>query len=155
MYMDNEKKRSRYKRLYQQLSELLLKTNYLPSRMATVNAILHHKMDGFFWTGFYLLHEGKLLVGPYQGPVACQELAKDKGVCWTAINSQKAVVVPDVELFPGHIACDSRSLSEICIPVFSPDGNIVAVLDIDSNRKNNFDDVDAEELNAIVKLLFN
>jgi GAF domain-containing protein len=122
--------------------------------MATINAILHHKMDGFFWTGFYLHHQNKLLVGAYQGPVACQELAKDKGVCWAAVNSKQAVVVPNVNDFPGHIACDSRSQSEICIPVITPENQVIAVLDIDSNLLNNFDEVDADALTDIVKLLF-
>ena len=85
--------------------------------MATINAILYHKMDGFFWVGFYLLWNDRLLVGPYQGPLACLELPRDKGVCWAAINSGNSVVVHDVHEFPGHIACDSRSKSEIVIPV--------------------------------------
>jgi len=151
--MDVTKKAARYQRVTQQLSELLLKTNHLPSRMATINAVLHHKMDGFFWTGFYLLHDCKLLVGPYQGSLACQELAQNKGVCWAAINQKKAVVVPNVHDFPGHIACDGRSQSEICIPVYNKTGHVIAVLDIDSSQLNNFDDVDAQALTEIVKLL--
>ncbi|MFC2132689.1 hypothetical protein ACFLRG_02710 [Bacteroidota bacterium] len=84
--MDKEKKSRRYERIYDQLEDLLIKSNNIDSRLATVVAVLHHKMDDFFWTGFYLLHDGKLLVGPYQGPVACMELQKDTGVCWAGID---------------------------------------------------------------------
>ncbi len=121
--------------------------------MATVNAILYHKMDGFFWVGFYLLKEGRLLVGPYQGPVACLELPENTGVCWAGINQGNPIVVPDVHAFPGHIACDSRSRSEIVIPLRNKDNNIIGVLDIDSNLQNNFDAIDAEQLEIIVSLL--
>lgn len=151
--MDVTKKAARYQRVTKQISDLMVKTNYLPSRMATINAVLHHKMDGFFWTGFYLLHEGKLLVGPYQGSLACQELALNNGVCWAAVNQNKAVVVPNVHDFPGHIACDSRSQSEICIPVYDKLGQVIAVLDIDSSQLNNFDDIDVQYLTEIVKFL--
>jgi GAF domain-containing protein len=121
--------------------------------MATVAAVIHHKMDGFFWTGFYLLSDGTLLVGPYQGPVACQVLDKDTGVCWTGINEQKTIIVPDVEQFPGHIACDSRSKSEIVIPVRNKDGQVIAVLDVDSKHLDQFDEIDAAGLEKIVGLI--
>ncbi|MCB9013836.1 MAG: GAF domain-containing protein [Bacteroidales bacterium] len=152
--MSDSKKIARYHRIFRQLQDLLTKTNNPVSRMATVNAVLHHKMDGFFWTGFYLLEDGDLRVGPYQGPVACQILEKDKGVCWAAINSGKSVVVEDVELFPGHIACDSRSKSEIAIPVFDTKGKIAGVLDVDSKEKANFNSEDAQELEKIVSLIY-
>lgn len=148
-----EKKIGRYNRIQSQLKELLLKSDDLISRMATINSVLYHKMDGFFWVGFYLLKADKLLVGPYQGPVACLELPKNKGVCWEGINLGKPVVVPDVHEFPGHIACDSRSQSEIVIPVRDYSGKIIGVLDIDSKLKNNFDHTDAEQLEKIVALL--
>lgn len=151
--MDIAKKAARYQRIIQQLNELMVKTNHLPSRMATINAVLHHKMDNFFWTGFYLLHDGKLLVGPYQGSLACQELTVNKGVCWAAVNQNKAIVVPNVHDFPGHIACDGRSQSEICVPVHDKTGNIIAILDIDSAQLNNFDEIDAQALTEIVKFL--
>ncbi len=148
-----EKKLGRYNRIQSQLRELFLKSDDLLSRMATINAVLYHKMDGFFWVGFYLLKADKLLVGPYQGPVACLELPRNKGVCWEGINLGKPVVVPDVHEFPGHIACDSRSQSEIVIPVRDLNQKIVGVLDIDSKLKNNFDNTDAEQLAKIVALL--
>ena len=150
--MDKIKKKGRYERIYKQLQELVVKSDHPISRMATVVAVLHHKMDEFFWTGFYLLQDGKLLVGPYQGPVACQELAKDKGVCWAGINQMKSVVVPDVHQFPGHIACDSRSKSEIVVPLFNRTGEVIGVLDIDSKELATFDLVDAEMLEKIRKL---
>ena len=121
--------------------------------MATVAAILHHKMDGFFWTGFYLLRDGNLIVGPYQGPAACQVLPKDTGVCWTGINRGESIIVPDVEKFPGHIACDSRSKSEIVVPVRDNTGQVIAVLDVDSKQLNQFDETDAAGLEKIVGLI--
>jgi GAF domain-containing protein len=111
-------------------------------------------MNGFFWVGFYLLKDNKLLVGPYQGPLACLELPKNNGVCWQGINAGKSIVVPDVHEFPGHIACDSRSKSEIVIPVRDKRNTLIGVLDIDSNLINNFDSIDAEQLEIIVAMLF-
>lgn len=152
--MESKKKEGRYQRLYTQIEALMHKSDSRISRMATVVAVLHHKMEYFFWTGFYLLNEGKLQVGPYQGPVACQELEKNKGVCWAGINGGKAVVVEDVHQFPGHIACDSRSKSEIVIPVKTNDGVIIGVLDVDSGELASFDNIDARELEKIVSLIF-
>jgi len=151
--MDESKKRGRYKRIYDQLSTLLNATDDVMSRMATVAAVLHHKMDGFFWTGFYLIRDGNLLVGPYQGPVACQVLAKDTGVCWSGINQGKTIIVPDVEQFPGHIACDSRSRSEIVVPVRDKHQQIIAVLDVDSKLLDHFDETDAAGLEKIAGLI--
>lgn len=148
-----DKKLGRYLRIRAQLQELLTKSDDLLSQMATINALLYHKVDGFFWVGFYLLNNGRLLVGPYQGPVACLELPKDKGVCWEGINQGRPILVADVHQFPGHIACDPRSRSEIVIPVRNRHQTIIGVLDIDSNRVDNFDHTDAEQLTAIVKLL--
>ncbi len=146
-------KRGRYERIYDQLSGLLKATDNQISRMATVAAILHHKMEGFFWTGFYLLEDGRLIVGPYQGPVACQELAQGTGVCWSGVNEQKTIIVPDVKKFPGHIACDPRSRSEIVVPVWDRHGQIIGVLDVDSRDLNNFDETDAAGLESIVGLI--
>ena len=148
-----DKKKGRYERIHQQLKELLTATDNRISRMATIAAVLHHKMDGFFWTGFYLLSNGNLFVGPYQGPVPCQVLAKDTGVCWTGINQGKTIIVPDVEQFPGHIACDSRSRSEIVVPVRNKEGLIIAVLDVDSKHLEQFDETDAAGLEKIIGLI--
>jgi L-methionine (R)-S-oxide reductase len=149
----SDKKISRYLRLEKQITDLIKKNKDFDARMATINAILYHKMDGFFWVGFYLLKDGHLLVGPYQGPLACLELEKDKGVCWAGINQNQTIVVQDVHQFPGHIACDSRSKSEIVIPIRNPDNRVIGVLDIDSSLISNFDDTDAFHLEKIVDLL--
>lgn len=152
--MDTTKKDGRYSRIYKQLEELVQKSDNPISHMATIVAVLHHKMEYFFWTGFYLLQDGKLQVGPYQGPVACQDLAKDKGVCWAGINRKETIVVPDVHLFPGHIACDSRSKSEIVVPLRNKNQEITGVLDIDSKDLASFDEVDARWLGKIIALVY-
>jgi L-methionine (R)-S-oxide reductase len=149
----SDKKISRYIRLEKQITDLIKKNKDFDARMATINAILYHKMDGFFWVGFYLLKDGHLLVGPYQGPLACLELEKDKGVCWAGINQNQTIVVQDVHQFPGHIACDSRSKSEIVVPIRNPDNRVIGVLDIDSSLISNFDHTDAFHLEKIVDLL--
>lgn len=150
--MDSIKKAGRYSRILEQLEELLRDRPNLTARMSTVIAVLHNKMDGFFWTGFYLLDNGELIVGPYQGSLACIRLKKDTGVCWAGINRGETIVVPDVHQFPGHIACDSRSNSEIVVPLRDNEGRILGVLDIDSKEFNSFDEVDAEWLEKILKL---
>jgi len=152
--MEDRKKAGRYERLYKQLHELVHKSQNTSARMATIIAVLHHKMDYFFWTGFYLLDEGKMTVNMYQGPVACQILEKDKGVCWAAFNQQKTLVVEDVHAFPGHIACDSRSNSEIVVPFKNKNGEIIGVLDVDSKDKASFSDVDARWLEKILDLIW-
>ncbi len=152
--MDKAKKEGRYQRIYEQLRELLTKTTNPEARMATIAAVLHHKMDYFFWTGFYMLTEGELIVRTYQGPVACQVLEKNKGVCWAGIKKAQTIVVPDVHQFPGHIACDSRSNSEIVVPVFNSNGEVLGVLDVDSTSFAAFDEVDAAWLEKIVSLIY-
>lgn len=152
--MEEKKKEGRYTRIQTQLEELCSKPGTPLSRMATIAAVLHHKFDYYFWTGFYLLEEGRLVVGPYQGPVACQELEKDKGVCWAAVNKNQPVVVPDVHKFPGHIACDSRSKSEITLPVKDKSGHIRAVFDVDSGEMEQFDDADTFHLTKILELIY-
>ncbi len=124
------------------------------ARMATICAVLHHKMQNFFWTGFYLLNKGELVVSTYQGPLACLQLEKNQGVCWSGINKANSIIVPDVEQFPGHIACDSRSKSEIAVPLFDNNKEIIGVLDVDSSSYNTFDETDAVELEKILKLIF-
>lgn len=152
-FMDHLKKAGRYKRIYSQLEELVVKSDNDVARMATISAVLYHKMETFFWCGFYRLNNGELIVGPYQGPVACQVLEKNKGVCWAGINEARTMVVPDVHKFPGHIACDSRSKSEIVVPVKNKKGEITAVLDVDSTELNSFDETDAIYLGKIIELL--
>jgi GAF domain-containing protein len=154
VFMEENKKEGRYSRIYNQLSELVLKSNSPVARMATIVAVLHHKMETFFWTGFYILENGEMTVQMYQGPVACQVLEKNKGVCWAAFNQKNAVVVEDVHLFPGHIACDSRSNSEIVVPLKNREGEIIGVLDVDSKEKANFDAVDVKWLERILELIY-
>ena len=151
--MDQQKKEGRYQRMYQQIEELLVKSNNPISNMATIVAVLHAKMDYFFWTGFYLLQDGKLQVGPYQGSLACIDLPEPKGVCWAAVQKEATVVVADVHEFPGHIACDGRSISEIVVPLRNQDGKIIGVLDVDSDQKDQFDQTDANWLEKIVALV--
>ena len=152
--MDDRKKQGRYQRVYAQLEELVKKCDEPIARMATICAVLHHKMDHYFWTGFYLLKDHRLTAGPYQGPVACQELEKGKGVCWAAVTRNQPVVVPDVNRFPGHIACDSRSASEITLPVSGPNGEIKAVFDVDSAQTDAFGEVDVRFLEKIMDLVY-
>lgn len=151
--LQEENLKKRYQRIYNQLQGLLIKTKNKIARMATVAALLHSKMPHHFWTGFYILTEGELIVGPYQGPLACQVLEKNKGVCWAGIEGQKTIVVPDVHKFPGHVACDSRSNSEIVVPLFNDQDAVWAVLDVDSRKFNAFSQVDKEWLEKIVKLI--
>jgi len=151
--MDTLKKAARYERIFDQLRGLLTKTDKPVARMATVAAVLSHKFEYFFWCGFYRVSGEKLIVGPYQGPVACQVL-EDRGVCLEAVKRKSTVIVPNVHEFPGHIACDSRSNSEIVIPVPGSGGDTLAVLDVDSKDFNAFDDTDAKFLGKIVSLIY-
>jgi GAF domain-containing protein len=150
--MESQLKSNRYLRIYEQLKGLLVKSNDPDARMATIVAVLHHKMESFFWTGFYCLKDGELIVKNYQGPVACQVLEKNKGVCWAGITQGKTIIVPDVSQFPDHIACDSRSKSEIVVPLKDDTNRIIGVLDVDSTSLNAFDQTDAEWLEKIVAL---
>ena len=153
--MMTDKKSGKYERLYVQIKGLIDKSSNNPvSNMVTLIAVLHHKIPYFFWTGFYFLVSGKLQVGPYQGALACIDLKKDTGVCWTVINSKESVIVPDVEAFPGHIACDSRSRSEIVVPLYDENDEICGVLDVDSRDLNSFDETDALWLEKIIRLVY-
>ena len=144
-------KNEKYSLLYKQIESLIADENDVVAVMANTAALIHDTFK-FWWTGFYRVADGELLLGPFQGPVACMHIGYGKGVCGTAWRERHTVVVPDVEEFPGHIACSSASRSEIVVPVFQND-EIVAVLDIDSRELNTFDNVDAEWLEKIVKLI--
>jgi len=150
--MDHQRQ-GRYERIYEQLRELIeSKSPSLQAAMATICAVLQAKMPHHFWTGFYFVAgEDELHVGPYQGPVACQVL-KGAGVCLHAAKTRIPIAVPNVDAFPGHIACDARSKSEIVIPVLREDA-VVAVLDIDSNQPEQFSTEDVEPLQRILSLL--
>jgi L-methionine (R)-S-oxide reductase len=146
-------KAGRYERIFHQISGLMTTCSDKKARMATVCAVLHHKLPYFFWTGFYLLQDDRLIVAVYQGPVACMELEKGRGVCWKGILDDKPVVVPEVSLFEGHIACDSRSRSEMVVPVHDSGGKVLGVLDIDSTQPDAFDGTDVHWLERIVALI--
>ncbi len=152
--MKETQKSGRYQRIYQQIEKLIVATENPTARMATIAAVLHHKFDYYFWTGFYNLIDGELIVGAYQGPVACLKLKKDTGVCWAGINKKDTIIVPNVHEFPGHIACNSLSASEIVVPVKNKENEITGVLDVDSRELDSFDAEDAAGLEKIVSLIF-
>ena len=122
------------------------------AKMANVAALLHETF-AFWWTGFYRVVGEELVLGPFQGLVACMHIPFGKGVCGTAWQRRETIVVPDVEQFPGHIACSSASRSEIVVPVFNKEGNVIAVLDIDSEKLATFDDIDRHYLEQICQLI--
>ncbi len=149
----DERRRARYERIYHQLDALITdKSPTLTAAMATLCAVLHAKMPHHFWTGFYFVsREDELHIGPYQGPVACQIL-RGQGVCVDAVKSRTPIVVPNVEDYPGHIACDARSKSEVVIPLLK-DERPIAVLDIDSADLAQFTEIDVAPLQKLVSLL--
>ena len=145
-------KAEKYRLLERQVAALLEGETDVIAKMANVAAVLHETF-GFWWTGFYRVAGDELVLGPFQGPVACMHIPFGKGVCGTAWKRNETVVVPDVEQFPGHIACSSASRSEIVVPVHGPDGAVTAVLDIDNDRLGTFDEEDRVWLEKIVTLL--
>lgn len=144
-------KQERYNRLLPQIKALCEGEDDLVAKMANVSALLHGAF-GFWWTGFYRVVQNELLLGPFQGPLACVHIGYGKGVCGTAWKENRTVVVPDVEQFSGHIACSSESRSEIVVPI-KKDGVVIAVLDIDSKELGIFDDTDACCLEQLVVLM--
>ena len=142
----------RYLRLYQDLKLLLGGDGDTVARMAQACALIQERMR-FFWTGFYRVDGDTLLLGPFQGPSACLRIAFGRGVCGSAWQQRRTLVVPDVEEFPGHIACSALSRSEIVVPVYDGGGDVTAVLDIDSTEKGTFDATDAQWLEKIVTLI--
>lgn len=144
-------KREKYETLLPQVAALVANERDEIANMANVAAALWQTF-GFFWTGFYRVIEGELVLAPFQGPIACTRIAYGKGVCGTAWKEGRTIIVPDVELFPGHIACNSASRSEIVVPLIKA-GQVEAVLDIDSDRPDAFDETDRIFLEQIVALL--
>ena len=145
-------KEEKYALLYAQIKSAVSCEDDIIANMANVAAMIHHTF-GFWWTGFYRVEGDILLLGPFQGPLACTRISRGRGVCGTAWLERRTIVVPDVEAFPGHIACSSVSRSEIVVPLFAADGAVRAVLDIDSEHLAMFDAVDELWLERIVKLL--
>ena len=137
-----------------QLSALIQGESDEVSVLANVAAALHHSSSRFFWTGFYLLkNDNQLHLGPFQGPIACYRIPIGKGVCGTAFAEKRTYIVPDVEAFPGHIACSSLSRSEIVVPIFNKTGQPIGVIDIDSKTPNAFNETDAAYLEQVAHLL--
>ena len=154
--MTDMEKEQKYGQLVKEATSLLDGESDLIANMANLAALIHETM-GYWWTGFYIVRADKdgkeqLVLGPFQGPIACTRIALGRGVCGTSWQRRETVVVPDVEKFPGHIACSSESRSEIVVPVFS-DKKVTAVLDIDSRYLNTFDETDARYLEQMVALL--
>ena len=145
-------KTEQYRLLERQVAALVEGETDTIAKMANIAAVLHETF-GFWWTGFYRVAGDELVLGPFQGPVACMHIPYGKGVCGTAWKRNETVVVPDVEEFPGHIACSSASKSEIVVPVHGAAGEVTAVLDIDSDRLATFDEIDKDWLERIVTLL--
>ena len=144
-------KRDKYSLVYKQVEALVEGEDDCIANMSNIAALLHSTF-GFWWTGFYVVKGDELVLGPFQGPVACSRIPFGRGVCGAAWKRKESIVVPDVEQFPGHIACSSLSRSEIVVPVFR-DGKVVAVLDIDSINRNAFDETDRESLEKITGLI--
>jgi len=136
------------------LDSVLKNETNLILKMATINCILREALPYFFWTGFYLVEKGELIVGPYQGTLGCLHISFGKGVCGTAAKTKKVQIVADVHKFPGHIACDSKSQSEIVLPVFDKTKKIIAVFDVDSTEKASFDQTDNKYLELLLSKHF-
>ena len=147
----NMTKSDKYQELYKTIESVVSGESDQIANMANTAALLHEAF-GFWWTGFYIIKDEQLVLGPFQGPVACTRIGFGKGVCGTSWERRETIVVPDVHQFPGHIACSSLSQSEIVVPMFH-NGEIYAVLDIDSKDLATFDEVDKEWLEKIVTLL--
>lgn len=156
--IDPAEKARRYAEVADEIAAVVAGEPDSVARMSTVAALLAAAFEGFLWTGFYRMAPGpagpELVVGPYQGSLGCLRIAIGRGVCGAAAERRDTVIVDDVHAFPGHIACDSRAVSEIVVPVFDADGELLAVLDVDSDQPAAFDAVDARALRALVDRVF-
>lgn len=141
-----------YKEITPQIEALIADETDLIANLANVAAVLKEAF-GFFWVGFYLKKENQLVLAPFQGPLACTRIDFDKGVCGHCFTTKETVIVPNVDEFSGHIACASASKSEIVVPIFDKSGEVFGVLDVDSDKLNDFSEVDAEGLAEIIKLI--
>jgi GAF domain-containing protein len=150
-------KKARYAELEAEAAAVVEGETNLVARMATVSSMLAHAFTDRIWTGFYIVdpqRADELVVGPYQGTLGCLRIAFDRGVCGAAARTLQTQIVDDVHAFPGHIACDARTKSEIVVPVVDGEGRLLAVLDIDSGEPSTFDAVDAAALESLVKVIF-
>lgn len=141
-----------YDEITPQIESLVEGENDVIANLANIAAVLKEAF-GFFWVGFYLVKNGQLVLGPFQGPLACTRIDLDKGVCGHAWSTRQTVIVPDVDEFPGHIACASASRSEIVLPFFGNDGEVYGVLDVDSDELNDFSQTDADGLKRVVNTI--
>lgn len=141
-----------YSEIAPQIAALIDGERDVTANLANIAAAIKQAFD-YFWVGFYIAKGGELVVGPFQGPIACSRIAFGKGVCGTAFSTGETQIVPDVDKFPGHIACASESRSEIVVPIFSPEGKVWGVLDVDSDKLDDFDETDAVGLRSIVRIL--
>jgi GAF domain-containing protein len=144
-------KEERYKILIPQIQSLVEGEPDLIANLSNVTAALRQTMD-FFWVGFYLVKENQLVLGPFQGPIACTRIDFGKGVCGTSWKEKKTILVPDVDKFPGHISCNSGSRSEIVLPAFK-NNQVALVLDVDSERLNDFDEIDQKSLEELMRII--
>ena len=153
LIISSDNKAEMYRQLLPQLKALIDGESSLIANLANVAAALRQTF-GFFWVGFYLVDDNELVLGPFQGDVACTRIGFGKGVCGTAWEKAETIIVPDVDAFPGHIACSSQSRSEIVVPI-KKSGKVVAVLDVDSTLLDDFDETDQRGLESIANLLSN
>ena len=148
----NADRKTLYNQVVPQIEALVSGEIDVTANLANTAAVLK-EVFGFFWVGFYLKKQSHLVLGPFQGPVACTRIEPEQGVCGHAYSTRQIVLVPNVNLFPGHIACSSASLSEIVVPIFNNDGSVFGVLDVDSNKLSDFDQTDSEGLSRVVRII--
>jgi GAF domain-containing protein len=145
-------RRTVYAEIIPQIESLIAEEPDLIANLANISAVLKEAF-GFFWVGFYLKKHDQLVLGPFQGPLACTRIDLDKGVCGAAYSQRETVIVPDVDAFPGHIACSTLSRSEIVVPIFNSTGDVFAVLDVDSDKIEDFGPVDKDGLEQITRIV--
>lgn len=145
-------KAARYQTLLPQIDSLISGEPDLIANLSNISAALKQTFD-FFWVGFYIVKNNELVLGPFQGPIACTRIGFGKGVCGSSWKEKKTIIVPNVDLFPGHIACSSASKSEIVIPIFDAQGEVAMVLDVDSDQLNSFDETDKKFLEVLMSKL--
>lgn len=148
---DDVTKEERYKELLPQIAALIDYEDDLTANLANIAAALKYGLN-FFWVGFYRVKDGGLILGPFQGPVACTRIASNKGVCGASYTQKRTIIVEDVDKYPGHIACSSLSKSEIVIPIIK-DGEVLMVLDVDSEHLSSFDEIDERYLNELALMV--
>ncbi|MFM9905845.1 MAG: GAF domain-containing protein [Pyrinomonadaceae bacterium] len=150
IFSKNADRKTVYAEIVPQITELVFGEMDLVANLANITAVLKEAF-GFFWVGFYLAKDGQLVLGPFQGPLACTRIDFDQGVCGHCYSTRNTVIVPNVDEFPGHIACASAARSEIVVPIFDRDGSVFGVLDVDSDRLDDFSDIDAGGLEKVIK----